>query len=70
MTTALEHIINAGSWTVDFASEAQNEEQEVPKEHLESHMTAHSSEILPWLYLGGPTLVLVGHLRGFFLSWA
>eukprot|EP00435_Cladocopium_sp_Y103_P030002 s858_g7.t1 len=28
-------------------------EQEVPKEHFESHMTAHSSEILPWLYLGG-----------------
>lgn len=25
----------------------------MPKEHLESHMTAHSSEILPWLYLGG-----------------
>ena len=23
------------------------------KEHFESHMTAHSSEILPWLYLGG-----------------
>lgn len=28
-------------------------EQEVSKEHFESHMTAHSSEILPWLYLGG-----------------
>ena len=30
-----------------------SEEQEVPKEQFESHMTAHSSEILPWLYLGG-----------------
>eukprot|EP00434_Breviolum_minutum_P009487 symbB.v1.2.008354.t3/scaffold524.1/size192337/3 len=28
-------------------------EQDVPKEHLESHLTAHSSEILPGLYLGG-----------------
>ncbi|CAK9086283.1 Dual specificity protein phosphatase 7 [Durusdinium trenchii] len=28
-------------------------EKEVLAEHLESHMTAHSSEILPWLFLGG-----------------
>lgn len=27
--------------------------KEVDKEHLESHMTSHSSEILPWLFLGG-----------------
>jgi len=27
--------------------------KEVLKEHFESHMTAHSSEILPWLFLGG-----------------
>ncbi|CAE8617136.1 unnamed protein product [Polarella glacialis] len=28
-------------------------EKEVDKEFLESHMNAHSSEILPWLFLGG-----------------
>ncbi|CAE7495096.1 dusp1-a [Symbiodinium natans] len=28
-------------------------EQEVLSEHFESHLTSHSSEILPWLYVGG-----------------
>ena len=28
-------------------------EKDVLEEHLASHMTAHSSEILPWLFLGG-----------------
>ncbi|CAE7939334.1 unnamed protein product [Symbiodinium sp. KB8] len=28
-------------------------EQEIPSEHFESHLTSHSSEILPWLYVGG-----------------
>ncbi|CAJ1374647.1 unnamed protein product, partial [Effrenium voratum] len=28
-------------------------EKEVLEEYLQSHMTAHSSEILPWLFLGG-----------------
>ena len=28
-------------------------EKEIYKEHLESHMNSHSSEILPWLFLGG-----------------
>jgi len=28
-------------------------EKEVDTEQLESHMTSHSSEILPWLFLGG-----------------
>ena len=37
----------------------KSEEQDVPKEHLESHLTAHSSEILPGLYLGGIRKVVV-----------
>merc|ERR1719414_2258007 len=28
-------------------------EQEVLAEYLDSHMNSHSSEILPWLFLGG-----------------
>lgn len=36
-----------------LGSEGSRQEQEVLKEHLESHLTAHSSEILPWLFIGG-----------------